>query len=110
MQFELFPPAPPDKDVSFLVGLLETRSRWLTAAEVSRIVHDHTGADWPDRLIRQLAQASDGQIISGQRGYKHIDHATLEEATHAAAWLESQARQMADRACAIRRRLHRITA
>jgi len=47
-------------------------------------------------------------IISGQRGYKHIAHATPEEINHAANWLESQAKKMSERACAIRRNAHKI--
>jgi hypothetical protein len=60
-----------------------------------------------DRDIRQLASESPN-IISGQRGYKHVAHATAEEINHAANWLESQAKKMSDRAGAIRRTAHRI--
>jgi DNA adenine methylase len=58
------------------------------------------------RQLRELANASDGKIISGQRGYRHIRHATLEEIEHAANWLEHQAVQMGERARSIRRLRH----
>lgn len=63
-----------------------------------------------ERTLRQIAADSDGFIISGQRGYKHISHATTDEIDHAANWLEAQAKKMATRAQSIRRRAHQIFA
>jgi len=58
------------------------------------------------RAVRAAANASNGRIISGQKGYKLTCDATPAEIHHAAAWLEAQAREMAARACAIRRAWH----
>lgn len=61
---------------------------------------------WPERSLREWAAASDGQIISGQRGYCRIEEATPEEIHRAHTWLRSQAREMLRRSVAIRRRAH----
>ena len=93
----------PD-DLKWLETALKANPAWQTAADllasVGRVGEDHR------RWLRQLASASEW-IISGQRGYKHIDHATLDEINHAANWLESQAKKMSDRACTLRRNSHR---
>lgn len=60
-----------------------------------------------DRVIRAVASMSEGQIISGQRGYALISQAPVEEVQHAAAWLRSQARQMIQRAYKIEQAMHR---
>ena len=60
------------------------------------------------RMLRAIAEASAGWILSGQRGYKHMVHASAEEVDHAAAWLERQAQKMSRRACALRRRAHQV--
>ena len=60
-----------------------------------------------DRLLRAMAEASDGKILSGQAGYRLFDRSTpLEEADRAASWLESQGHKMLKRGAAIRRRFH----
>lgn len=61
---------------------------------------------WSDRTTRMLAAASNGQILSGQQGYKLTRQATPEELHHATAWLDSQANEMSLRARAIRRVWH----
>lgn len=58
------------------------------------------------RKLRQIASSSEW-IISGQPGYRHLEHASAEEISHAANWLESQAKQMGERAQAIRRNAHK---
>lgn len=81
-----------------------TGTGWRSARNLARdLVTD-------DRTIRAAASLSAGRIISGQRGYCLIEEATVDEANHAAAWLEHQARAMADRARAIRRAMHRRSA
>jgi len=75
---------------------------WLRAAEIA----DATEID--DRRMRAIAEASDGRILSGQKGYRFYDETTpADEADRAAAWLESQAKKMLKRGAAIRRRYHR---
>ena len=82
-----------------LIGLLADRG-WLTGREI------RSARGWDERTIRALAAASDGQILSGQKGYKLTRQATPEEMMHATNWLESQACEMSARARAIRRRWH----
>jgi hypothetical protein len=94
--------APADPNVAWLETLLQGHGGWMTRRDIEL----NTGGAVSDRDIRALASASEW-IISGQRGYKHIEHASPEETSHAAAWLESQAKQMSDRAGKIRRNAHR---
>ena len=78
-------------------------SGWQTAKQLAR-------HGFNDRALRAIASASKGQIISGQKGYALISEATVEEANHAAAWLEHQAKAMTERAYEIRRAMHRRVA
>lgn len=55
-----------------------------------------------DRAVREIAERSKGQIVSGQKGYRLTAHATTEEIDHAERWLLSQARHMTERAKDIR--------
>ena len=57
------------------------------------------------RFIRQCASQSP-LVISGQKGYLHIEHATPEEVDHACNVLESQAKEMLRRAACIRSAAH----
>lgn len=61
---------------------------------------------WNDRELRAVAAASDGRIISGQRGYCLLDDATVEEANHFISWMRSQAAQMNKRAAETQRALN----
>ena len=60
-----------------------------------------------DRVVRAVASMSDGQIISGQKGYALLSNATVAEAMHAAAWLRHQAKEMTERAYRIEQAIHR---
>ena len=77
---------------------------WVTA----RQLRDATGID--DRVLRLCAEASEGRVISGQKGYKLTAEATPGEIHHACAWLLSQAQRMTDRARQIRVAQHRAPA
>jgi len=46
-------------------------------------------------------------LISGQKGYKHIDHATLDEVNHFAAAMRSQAKLMDERAAKLLTNAHK---
>lgn len=61
------------------------------------------------RVLRAIAEASEGQIISGQKGYKLTVEATPEE-IGATTWMKSQARKMWRRWIAIQRVAHRAIA
>lgn len=92
-------PATPPPNPELTAVLLELRQgNWLTA----RTLRHRLG--YSDRTLRAVAEASDGQIISGQQGYKLTRCATSDEITHAANWLHSQAQKMENRSIAIRRR------
>ena len=91
---------------AWLEDLLDTHKCWLTAAEIL----DFLGCDDTDTNKRslRLVAATSRWIITGQKGYKHLKHADLEEIHHFCAWMESQAKQMADRAAAVRQNAHKI--
>ena len=68
--------------------------RWHTASSLRAVV--------AERTMREIAEQSDGEIISGQKGYRLTQYATATECRHAEAWLQSQGRKMIARAIAIR--------
>lgn len=61
------------------------------------------------RVLRAIAEASEGQIISGQKGYKLTIEATLEEIS-GTAWLKSQGKKMIQRWIQIQRVAHPVLA
>ena len=106
-QYDLFAPISrklTEKDTVRLVKTLEDLLIWIKAIELIRI----TG--YSDRSLRFLANASDGRIITGQKGYRAASRATEDERLHAAAWLESQASHMVCRALKIRTNSRRLAA
>lgn len=95
----LFRVEETDPRVEEFVGWLAGRG-WVTAAQIE-------GAkDWSDRDIRALAEASEGRVISGQRGYKLTREANPDEASQAADWLKNQGQKMMARAVKIQRVFH----
>lgn len=100
-QGDLFALPPTDNRVVWLELLLKENTGWMTSADIVKA----SSAPISDREVRARASAS-SWVISGQKGYKHLDHATAEEITHAANWLESQAKKMGERAQQIRRNAH----
>ena len=92
--------AMPDQ-IDALVSSLRG-GEWLKAAAICRV----TGLN--DRQIRAAANASDGQVISGQSGYKLTALATQEEIAHAVNWMNHQANQMKKRVIQIERVRHGI--
>ncbi|MBM3878577.1 MAG: hypothetical protein FJ387_02505 [Verrucomicrobia bacterium] len=103
-QLSLFREPRESPNVAYLERMLHEARGWLTAAQLA----DRVGGMWDERKIRSMAHAASPDVISGQRGYRHIAHATAEEIQHAAAWLESQAGEMLARAQQIRRRGHQM--
>jgi len=57
------------------------------------------------RELTDLADASEGQVISGNKGYCLLRNATVEEVEHASARLISQGRKMVSRGIRQLRRL-----
>lgn len=88
-------------DVRWLEELLRGAGCWMTARDVMLTCRGRLH----DRDLRALASAS-SRIISGQKGYKHIEHGTTEEIAHASNWLISQGRVMIQRGIRIRRAAH----
>ena len=91
----------PSEDLSEAFVAALAGKGWVTA----RQLRDATGID--DRVLRMCAEASEGRVISGQKGYKLTAEATPGEIHHACAWLLSQAQRMTDRARQIRVAQHR---
>jgi len=92
-------PEPPAERVAFLLALLDGRG-WQSAKALARQM------DTDDRTIRAIAAASDGAVISGQRGYCLTAQASVRDVQHAASWLRHQAQQMTKRAYQIERAMH----
>ena len=85
-------------------GYLRAAGRWMSAREYL-VRHDVAPTESNRRWLRGLAEKS-ADVISGQRGYCHVECATVEELNHASAWLISQGRKMMLRGLRIRRVAH----
>jgi hypothetical protein len=109
-QTELFEPPrhSEDKDVAWLEKVLQVDGVWWLAADLLGLLGRPANEDGK-RWIRKLAEQS-LWIISGQRGYKYLTHATAEETKHCVNTLDSQGRKMMERAQGIRRNAHRVFA
>jgi len=90
--------------VASLVALLRSTHRWWTRAELG----EQFG--WTDREVRAVVAAAGAEVVKGQRGFCHVEHATTEEITHAANQSESQGKRMLDYSLALRRRAHQAIA
>jgi hypothetical protein len=104
----LFQVEKEDPNVMFLVEHLRTIKGWATAAEINQYVFARIGRNVGDRELRAWAEAASPDVISGQKGYKHVDCATTDEITHFVHWMESQGKKMIARAEAVRRRAHAL--
>jgi hypothetical protein len=120
-QLELFRPKPTNPNVAWLTDLLLDHGRrtasteangWLNSSQIITKAGFYTDEKgnrrWllNDRDVRALAEAASPKIISGQKGYKHADHATADELNHCSNSLKSQAVKMLKRSVAIRRYAH----
>lgn len=79
-----------------LEKLLRSRKKWTTATRCCQLLGLHTG-EAGKRLVRSMAEHSEGKVIGGQEGYKHVKNATLEDVSIAVSVLESQANKMLNR-------------
>ena len=97
-------PSPEIGEVERLVSYLKQHPGFHTAAKLS------SALALSDRKIRQLAELSDGLVISGpgSPGYCHLDHCDTKRLAHIANTLRSQARSMLARSIRIRKRAHSI--
>ena len=96
----------PDESVAWFEKFLAGGQIWFTASDIL-ISLGRPVSDANKRWLRDLAGKSDF-ILAGQKGYRAMQHATPEEIHHCAAWLEHQAKAMAERAGRIRRAAHKI--
>ena len=99
-QIELFRPDTDEQSLAVFKAYLRDRG-WVLSKLIA------LDLKLKDRDCRALAEASKGEIIGGQQGYKLTSQATPEEIHHATASLESRATKMARRAQEIRRASHR---
>lgn len=104
-QLLLMPDQRTDVNVEFFKQWLKESQGWFTAAEI--LTHWGLKVDEGNRRwLRRLASDGEPSIIGGQNGYRHIDHATIEEISHCANFLESQATEMLRRSISIRLQAH----
>jgi len=98
------PPAVPVGEVERLLAFLSRNPGFHTAADLAKAL------SLSDRKVRQLAEASDGLVISGpgSPGYCHLYHCDPKTIGHIADTLRSQARSMLARSIRIRRRSHEL--
>jgi hypothetical protein len=96
------PPAPPAGEVERLLAHLKKNPGFHTAKSLADALA------LSDRKIRQLAELSDGHIVSGpgSPGYCHIHHCDPETIGHITKTLRSQARRMIARSIRIARLAH----
>jgi len=93
-------PAVDAADLALFIRSLADSADWIKARELEVL----TGFD--DRKLRALASASQGDIISGSRGYRLTRLATIEEIDRCTSTLRSQADSMTARALQISRVYH----
>lgn len=98
------PPSPAPGEVEILTAYLRNHPGFHTAKQLAQALA------YTDRQIRQIAEQSDGSIISGpgSPGYCHITHCDPETIGHIAETLRSQARRMIARSIRIKRRAHQL--
>lgn len=103
--FDFAPPATaPVGDVERLLAHLSANPGFHTAKVLAAAL------GLTDRQIRNLAELSDGLIVSGpgSPGYCHLYHCDPETIGHIADTLRSQARRMLQRSIRIRKRAHHL--
>lgn len=98
------PPAPAPGEVEILTAYLLKNPGFHTAKQLAEALA------YTDRKIRQLAEASNGPIISGpgSPGYCHVRHCPVEQVNHITSKAISQAKKMIRRALKSRRTAHSI--
>ena len=96
-QLDLLAPRNEEKeaaDAKILSRYLYLSCDWRTRAQIAEAL------DWKDQArIRHAAEASEGDVIFGQRGMRHIRHATPEEVLACINTLKSQVEANSLRVC-----------
>lgn len=101
-QILVFGAVATSPQAKLLLYALQGANRWMTARELVGAI----GGD--ERTVRACAEELGCEVISGQRGYRHVDLATPEEIRHFIRWMESQAKRMTQRALRTQRRAHKL--
>lgn len=86
--------------ITALMNVLHARRNWIKYKEIRQVLNIS------DRDVRYIAASSGGRIISGQKGYRLTQYATIDEITHAANWLKSAGMEMIKRAEEIRNQIN----
>lgn len=82
--------------VDLLKGAGGGENGWLTSAEILRLM-DRPATEGNRRWLREIANQSQGEIASGQQGYKLVSEMTAEEYNHFRNWMKRQADEMTAR-------------
>lgn len=99
-QLGLFKAEKTDPRIAELIDFLRDRG-WLTRKQLGEYLK------WDDRLIRSIVEASEGQILSGQKGYKLTVQSTREEFECSCSQLSSQIKANTHRLNSQRKIFHR---
>ncbi len=100
----LFAHQPVEVHAAALVALLQTTHRWWTRAELV----EHFG--WSERDVRYVVAEAGADIVKGQKGFCHVEHATPEEIKHASNQSVAQGKLMIRYGIGLRRRAHQAIA
>lgn len=99
------PAAPEPDEVTRLIQLLAASGTWMTAREIL----EQLGLPVTEsgkRHLRDLAEHSKGDIVSGNAGYKHNQHITPDELDEFWGRMVSQGKKMIERAILVKRKHH----
>ena len=90
-------PRVSDREIAWMLAVLDGCG-WVKAWQLKFDSLYQGSRSVSDRTLRAIAAASQGRIISGQKGYARTDQASVEDVNHAAAWLQHQGEAMIRRA------------
>ena len=102
-QFDLFSPqrALAEADAKVLSRFLYLAGDWRTRKQIAEAL------GWSDHArIRHAANAAGGDVIFGQRGMRHLRHATSEEVAACLSTLSSQRNELDLRILVTQRKYH----
>ena len=102
-QYDLFSPPKEaaEADARVLTRHLYLAAEWRTRKEIAAAL------GWSDHArIRHAAEAAEGDVIFGQRGMRHILHASPEEFSACVATMKSQVEAQQRRIIATEKKFH----
>lgn len=103
----MFPAEESNDNMLRFVDLLSMTTDWMSANQVA-VFFGMPMTENSRRIVRGWAEASDGKIIGGQRGYRFYLFASTEEIRHSSEKLISQGKKMIRRGIRIRRLAHQV--